>query len=366
MYIPLIGLERQIKSIENELKKAINRVLEGGRFTLGENLERFEQEFAEYCGVKFAIGVASGTDALLLALKALEIDSGDEVLVSSHTFIATAAAVTHAGAKPVFVDINPKTYNIEVTNNIKISKKTKAIIPIHLYGQPVEMDKVIDFAKKYNLKVIEDACQAHGATYKGKKVGSLGDVGCFSFYPTKPLSALGDGGMITTNDPEIADKVRKLRNHGRAELNVHIMPGYTSRLDEIQAAILSVKLKYLDEWNTKRANIARMYNERLKDLAEVQLPYCINGATHVYHLYVIRTKERERLRAKLWEYGIETMIHYPTPIHLQPAYKNMFSVPPKLKNAEEATKEILSLPIFAELTEREVEYVCRAIQEYFR
>jgi len=359
MKIPLIDLNRQIRSIDVELKDAVNKVIEEGWFVLGRSLERFERAFAEYCGMKFAIGVGSGTDALLLSLKALGIGPGDEVIVPCNTFIATAEAVSHTGATPVLIDIDSRTYNIDV-KSANVAKKTKAIIPVHLYGQPADMDAVKEFAQKHDLLVVEDACTAHGATYKGKKVGSMANVGCFSFYPTKPLGAMGDGGMVTTNDDEIAMKVRQLRNHGRIEQNVHVRLGYTSRLDEIQAAVLSVKLKYLDEWNARRRIIAEKYDRLLKGIPSVQTPYCIPSAVHVYYLYVIRTSKRKLLRAKLDELGIEAAVHYPTPIHLQPAYREGCSG--ELRCGEEAAREILALPMFAELTDEEIDYICGVVR----
>lgn len=359
MKIPLIDLKRQIKSIRAELKREVNRVIEDGWFVLGENLKKFEKEFAEYCETRFAIGVGSGTDALFFSLKALGVGPGDEVLVPCNTFIATAEAVSHAGATPVLIDIDPRTYNVDV-KSANVTEKTKAIIPVHLYGQPADMDAVREFAEKHSLLIVEDASQAHGAMYKGKKVGGIGDVGCFSFYPAKPLGAIGDGGMVTTSDDEIADKVRQLSNHGRIEQNVHVRLGYTSRLDEIQAAVLSVKLKYLDEWNSRRRMVARKYDQLLREIPSIQTPYCIPSAVHVYYLYVIRTPKRDLLRARLNELGIEAAVHYPTPIHLQPAYKESCSG--GLEQGEAAAKEILALPTFAELTDEEINYVCNALR----
>lgn len=359
--IPLIGLDKQTRSIRDELNTEIERVLDKGWFVLGGTLERFEMEFAKYCGVKHAIGVGSGTDALLLSLKAFKIGEGDEVLVPANTFIATAEAVTHSGASPVFVDIDAATYNIDVTS-AHVTERTKAVIPVHLYGQPADMGGVKDFAEEHDLIIIEDASQAHGATYKGGKVGSLGDTGCFSFFPTKPLGAVGDAGVVTTNNGEIASKIRELRNHGRTELNVHEEPGYTSRLDEVQAAVLSLKLKYLDQWNEKRRTIAREYDEFLGKLPGIQTPFCLPHAEHVYHLYVIRTERRDELRTEMRRQGIQTSVHYPTPIHLQPAYRASCSR--KVKSAEQAAEEILSLPMFAELKDEEVRYICEAIARW--
>jgi len=356
-----MDLERQIQSLKDELVREVNKVIDESRFVLGRNLERFERDFAKYCGVKYAIGVGSGTDALLLSLKACGIGPGDRALVPANTFIATAEAVTHSGATPAFVDVDPRTYNIDV-KSAEVTERTKAIIPVHLYGQPADIDEIKDFAEKYNLIIIEDACQAHGATYNGRKVGSIGDVGCFSFFPTKPLGAIGDAGVVTTDDEEIASKIRELRNHGRSELNVHLEPGYTSRLDEVQAAVLSLKLKYLDQWNTRRRTIARKYDELLGELPGIQTPYCLPQAEHVYHLYVIQTSRRDELQAELTRQGVQTSIHYPTPIHLQPAYKDRCSR--KFKCAEETAKNILSLPMFAELKDEEIQYVCEAIARW--
>ncbi|MCW3999788.1 MAG: DegT/DnrJ/EryC1/StrS family aminotransferase [Candidatus Bathyarchaeota archaeon] len=361
MKIPLIAIERQNRSIEAEIKKEIIRVVDEGFFVLGKNMERFEQEFAKYCGSKFSVGVANGTDAILIALKAAGIEKGDEVLVPANTFIATAEAVTHAGARPVFVDIDPKTFNINI-EAAKVNSKTKAVIPVHLYGQSADMGKVIDFARRFDLKVIEDASQAHGSTFNGQKVGSIGAAGCFSLFPTKPLGAMGDAGIITTDDEEIAVKAKQLRNHGRSGLNSHVVPGYTSRLDEIQAAILLVKLKYLDRWNEERKRIAESYDTLLGQIPQIQVPYCISGVKHVYYLYVIRVAKRDELKEALSKKGIQALIHYPTPIHLQPAYND--NQADNLKFVEQVSREILSLPMFAELNSDEVTFVCDAINEW--
>ncbi len=359
--IPLIGLDRQTKSITGEFLNEIEKILDKGWFVLGEKLREFEEEFARYSGVKYAIGVGSGTDALLLSLKAIGVGPGDEVLVPANTFIATAEAITHSGATPVFVDVDARTYNIDV-RDARVTERTKAVIPVHLYGQPADMDEVRDFAEKFGLTIIEDASQAHGGIYKGKKVGSLGDVGCFSFYPTKPLGAIGDAGMVTTDDEELDAKVRRLRNHGRSELNVHVEPGYTSRLDEIQAAALSLKLKYLDQWNLRRRTIAREYDELLGGWPGIQTPYCLPQAEHVYYLYVIRTVRRDELRADLTRQGVQASVHYPTPIHLQPAYRDRCWC--RARCAEEAAMQILSLPMFAELQDEEVRYVCDVVARW--
>jgi dTDP-4-amino-4,6-dideoxygalactose transaminase len=359
--IPLIDLNRQVQSIKSEIKREVNRVIDEGFFVLDKNLEKFEKEFAIYCGTKFALGVANGTDALTISLKAASIGVGDEVLVPTNTFIATAEAVTHAGATPVFIDVNPKTYNIDL-ENVKVTPKTKAIIPVHLYGQPVNMDEVTELATKFDLKIIEDASQAHGAIYRKKKVGSFGIAGCFSFFPTKPLGAIGDGGIITTNDENIASRVKQLRNHGRAALNIHVEPGYTSRLDEIQAAVLSVKLKHLDQWNAMRKKIADQYTHLLDNLSTLQLPCCIPEAESVYYLYVIQTERRDELQVALQKQGMQALIHYPIPIHMQQAY-GMYAKQ-KLVCAENLSKKILSLPMFAELTEDEILLIAEVTKRF--
>ena len=273
--IPFVDLKAQYDSIKDEIDEAIQKVLDSTSFIMGEELERFEEEFALFCNTKYAIGVANGSDALILALRVCDINKGDEVITVPNTFIATTEAITHVGGKIIFVDINPKTYTIDVSKTEeKISNKTRAIIPVHLYGQPADMDPIMELAKKYNLKVIEDAAQAHGAEYKGKKVGSIGDAGCFSFYPGKNLGAYGDAGMITTNNEEIAEKVKLLRNHGRTTKKYeHEIEGYSSRLDNLQAAILRVKLKYLNQWNGMRRKNARKYNELLNNIDVIITPY---------------------------------------------------------------------------------------------
>lgn len=361
--IPFIDLKREYAEIGEEIDKAIQRVLDKQWFLLGEELEKFEQEFSNYIVVKHAIGVQSGSDALFLAIKALGIGSGNEVITVSHTFISTVDAIVRNGAKPVFVDIDPETYTMDVSQiEDKITKKTKAIIPVHLYGHPVDMDPIMEIAKKYKLFVIEDACQAHGAEYKGKKVGSIGDLGCFSFYPSKNLGAYGDGGMIVTNDEELSKKLSMLRNYGQSKKYYHDFIGVNSRLDEIQAAILRVKLKHLDEWNEKRKSIAKLYNELLKD-SNVILPIEKNYAKHVYHLYVIRSKNRDKLQQYLLEKGIQTQIHYPVPVHRQKAYLNLgYNV--NLPVTEKISNEILSLPMYPWMKEEEVVNIAEVIKAF--
>lgn len=384
MDIPFVDLKTQYQSIKAEIDTAIQEVISKTAFTLGGYVQRFEENFAEYCEVKHCVGVSSGTDALHLALLACGVGQGDEVIISVNTFIATAEAVSHCGAVPVFVDIDEKTYNIDVTKiEEKITRKTKAIIPVHLYGQPADMEAILEIAKRHNLKVVEDACQAHGAVVRprstvdgpqkgGKgnspwsivdspqRVGGIGHVGCFSFYPGKNLGAYGDGGAIVTNNPEIDKKIRLLRNHGEESKYVHSIVGYCSRLHSIQAAILDVKLKKLDEWNQKRRDNALLYSQLLKD-SDLVTPYIKDNVESVYHLYVIRVKDRDKLRDFLGSKGIATGIHYPVPIHLELAYKSLGYKQGDFPVAEKLAGEILSLPMYAELSGEEIEYVVRQI-----
>jgi dTDP-4-amino-4,6-dideoxygalactose transaminase len=361
--IPTIDLRREYHSIEEEVNEAIRGVLASGWFISGENVKAFEREFAQYCGVKFGVGVASGTDALQLALRACGVEAGDEVITVSNTSFATAIAISYAGAKPVFVDID-ETYTMDVSKvEKKITPKTKAILPVHLYGQPADIEPVVGLARKHNLRVIEDACQAHGTEYKGKKVGSFGDVGCFSFYPTKNLGAYGDGGMVITNNEEIAQKLRLLKDYGQVERFSHIMKGYNSRLDELQAAILRVKLKKLDMWNKRRCRHAELYNKLLAE-SPVITPVVKKGNKHVYHQYVIRTSHRDHLQKWLKKNGVGTDIHYPTPIHLQPAYAELGLQEGALPVTEQYAKEILSLPMNPELKSSEIEQCCKLIQDF--
>lgn len=367
MMIPLVDLKVQYNSIKPEIDNAIQRVLDSTSFIMGEELESFEEEFALFCNTKYAIGVANGSDALILALIACGINKEDEVITVPNTFIATTEAITHIGGKIVFIDINPKTYTIDVSKiEEKISNKTKAIIPVHLYGQTADMYPIIELAQKYNLKIIEDAAQAHGAEYKGEKVGSIGDVACFSFYPGKNLGAYGDAGMITTNSEEIAQKVKLLRNHGRITKKYeHEIEGYSSRLDNLQAAILRVKLKYLNKWNGTRRKNARKYNELLNNIGGIITPYEADYAKHVYHLYVIRTEDRDRLREELKSNGVTTGIHYPIPLHLQPAYNYLGYKEGDFPITEECSQKILSLPMYAELSEDQIVEIVNLISNYY-
>jgi dTDP-4-amino-4,6-dideoxygalactose transaminase len=365
MTIPFVDLKQQYHEIKTELQEAIEGVLRGGMFVGGEEVEKFEEEFAEYCGVRFAVGVGSGTEALHLALLACGVESGHEVITVPNTFIATAEAITLTGARPIFVDIDPETYTMD-TNQIKsaITERTKAIIPVHLYGQPADMVPILSIAERHKLLVVEDAAQAHGAVYNGKKVGGFGAVACFSFYPTKNLGAYGEGGAVVTDHEEIAQRVMMLRDHGSRQKYRHEIEGMNSRLDTLQAAILRVKLRHLDQWNQQRGERAALYDALLQDTTGVVRPTVREGCIHVYHLYVIKTTERDRLREHLGNMGIITGIHYPVPVYLQPAYgylgvsKGIYPV------TERAAREILSLPMYPELQREDVEHVAGEIKGF--
>ena len=359
--IPFVDLKREYAEISEEMTQAIERVVQSGWFILGEEVKKFEEEFSKYIGTKYGIGVNSGSDALFLALKALGIGKDYEVITVSHTFISTVDAIARNGAKPVFVDIDPDTYCIDVTKvEKKITNKTRAILPVHLYGHSADMEPITEIAEKYNLSVIEDACQAHGAEYKGKKVGSIGDIGCFSFYPTKNLGAYGDGGMVVTNSEELADKLRTFRNYGQPQKYYHDFVGVNSRLDEIHAAILRIKLKHLDEWNEKRRKIAKLYNKLLED-SEIVTPIEKEHAKHVYHLYVVRCKDRNKLQQYLSMRGIQTMIHYPIPVHKQKAYLKL-GYTANLPVTERICNEILSLPMHPFLHKDEIPSVVECVK----
>jgi dTDP-4-amino-4,6-dideoxygalactose transaminase len=361
MNIPLIDLKAQHQTLRAEINQAIKDVLDNTDFILGKDVAKFEEEFAAYCGTKYAVGVSSGLAALELSLLAFGIGHGDEVLVPAHTFTATAAAVTFAGAKPVFVDVDPTTWTLDVTKlEDAITSRTRAIIPVHLYGLPADMDAILKVARKHKLVVVEDACQGHGANYKGSRTGSLGDAGAFSFYPTKNLGACGDAGMITTNDEKIADAARAMRNCGQRVKNEHELPPFNHRMDSIQAAILRVKLPYLDQWLEARRKWAGLYNQLLAN-TPIITPVEPAGYRHIYHLYVIRAQNRDGLQARLKERGIGTAIHYPKPVHLQPFYLQNGKPQGSYPVAEKLCNEILSLPMYPELTEEQVETVVSEI-----
>ncbi len=362
--IPVANPLAQYLAHRAEVDEAIGRVLAGGRYILGPEVEAFEAEFAAYVGVRFGIGVASGTDALVLALRAAGVGPGDEVVTVSHTAVATVAAIELAGARPVLVDIEPDYYTLDPARLERaIGPRTRAVVPVHLYGQPADLGPILEVARRYGLRVVEDCAQAHGAVYRGRRVGAWGDLGAFSFYPTKNLGGFGDGGMVVTDDPELAGRVRLLREYGWAERYVSSVAGFNSRLDELQAAVLRVKLRHLEADNRRRAEIAARYDAGLAGTA-VRPPKVRPGATHVYHLYVVRSGRREELRAFLARRGVGTAVHYPVPVHLQPAYRGRVRVAGSLAETERAAREVLSLPIYPELTDGEVATVIESIRAF--
>jgi dTDP-4-amino-4,6-dideoxygalactose transaminase len=364
MHIPFVDLKAQYASIKDEVTEAINGALESAHFVGGEQLASFEKEFAAYCDVRHALGVASGTDALHLALRALEIGNGDEVITTANTFIATAAAIVAAGARPVFVDIDPETYTIDPAMiEPAITGRTKAIIPVHLFGQLADMQPIIEIARRHSLYVVEDAAQAHGAEYNGARAGSIGDIGCFSFYPGKNLGAYGDAGCITTNSSTLAERVEQLRDHGRITRYEHAVVGFNSRLDTLQAAVLQVKLRRLDRWNCNRQRVASWYASELAS-AGIKPPSVRNGATHVYHLYVIESGQRDALQMRLNAVGISTGIHYPIPIHLQPAFSYLGYRRGDLPRTEQIADRLLSLPMFPELIPEQVSKVAEVVRSH--
>jgi len=363
MNIPFLDLKSAYLEIKEELDAAYHRVMDSGWYILGEEVEAFEQEFADYCGVKHCIGVGNGLDALHLILRAMEIGPGDEVIVPANTYIATLLAISYAGATPVPVEPDEKTYNID-PNRIEeaITSRTRAILPVHLYGQPADMDPIIAIANRHGLKVIEDAAQAHGARYKGKRIGGLGDAAGFSFYPGKNLGAFGDGGAVTTNDDVLADRVRDLRNYGSRIKYHNEVKGFNSRLDELQAAFLRVKLRKLNEWNERRKIIADLYRMGLVEVLDLTLPYVPDWAEPVWHLFVIRTPEQKRLQQHLADNGIQTLIHYPVSPHKQGAYRELSHL--DLPVTERIHREVLSLPISPVMSDRDVGNVMKAVQSF--
>ena len=364
MNIPFVDLKAQYDSIRTEIGKSISNVLNSTAFIGGPYLKEFENNFAKFNEVKYAVGVNSGTDALFLALKATGIKSGDEIITVPNTFIATTEAITRNGAKIKFVDINKETYEIDTGLMEKaITSKTKAILPVHIYGQMAEMDVIKEIADKHNLMILEDACQAHNATFNNKKAAYYGDAAAFSFYPSKNLGAYGDSGAVITNNNEIAEKIKLLRDHSRISKYEHIEEGFSSRMDGIQAAVLDIKLKYLEKWTEMRRKNAKLYNELLENI-DVVTPIENKKTKHVYHLYVIRTKERDKMIEFLNKNRISTGIHYPVPLHLQPAYKHLGYKKRDFPVTEKYADEILSLPMFPELTEEQISYVCEKIKEF--
>jgi dTDP-4-amino-4,6-dideoxygalactose transaminase len=361
--VPFVDLTAQYDSLAAELEETSRRVLRSTDYILGHELGLFEEEFAAFCATGHAVGVDSGTSALELALRAYGIGVGDQVITAANTFIATALAISYTGATPVLVDADPQTYTLDVSRlEEAVTSRTRAIIPVHLYGQPADMDPILEVAGRHGLRVIEDACQAHGATYRGRPAGSLGDAAAFSFYPAKNLGACGDGGMVVTDDARVADSIRMLRNYGQREKYQHLVHGFNRRLDTLQAALLRVKLRHLDGWNAARRRHARLYSQLLAGSA-VETPLEAGYARSVWHLYVVRCHDRAALRARLGERGIATGIHYPRPIHLQPAYCELGYARGDFPVAERQAEQILSLPMYPELGADLVERVAAAVAE---
>lgn len=366
MKIPLVDLRAQYATLKPEMDAAIQRTIDSTAFILGPEVKRFEDSFAAFCNVRHAIGVDSGTAALHLALLALDIGPGDEVITTAHTFVATSEAIAVTGARPVFVDIDPRTYNLD-PNCVEeaITPRTRAILPVHLYGQPAELDRILDIARRHNLRVIEDAAQAHGAEYRGRRAGSIGDMACFSFYPGKNLGAYGDAGALVTNDDELATRVRMLHDHGRTTKYEHELTGYGFRLDGIQAAVLNVKLPHLAAWNERRRAHADYYTELLSNL-DVITPYEPPHVRAVYHLYVIRTPRRDALLNHLKANEIEAGIHYPLPLHLQPVYRSLGYARGDFPETEKAAGEILSLPLYPELENAQMERIVDTMRAFYQ
>jgi len=360
--VPMVDLKTQYQEIKEEIASILKEVFESSQYILGPKVSEFEKKIADYHGVTEAIGVASGTDALHLSLDALDIKEGDEVITTPFTFFATAESILYRGAKPIFVDIEPDTLNID-TRQIKalLTEKTKAILPVHLFGHMVNMEEISNIAKRYDIKVIEDCAQSFGAELKGRKAGSFGDTGCFSFYPSKNLGGFGDGGIVILNDSEVAGKIRMLRNHGSKGSYIHERIGYNSRLDEIQAAILLVKLKRVDEYNRKRRQGAALYTDLLSDT--VKCPVEKNGAYHIFHQYTIMSPRREEIQKQLKENGISSVIYYPVPLHLQNALKFLGYREGSFPVAERAAREVLSLPMYPELEESTIQEIARIVRK---
>jgi len=365
MEVKLLDLKKQYETIENEINSSIKNVLSSAQFIMGPNVKKLEEEIAEFTGVKYGIGVGNGTDALLIALRALGIGEGDEVITTPFTFFASAETTSILGATPVFADINKDTLCIDPDSiEEKITENTKAIIPVHIFGQMCDMDRIMEIAKKHNLYVIEDACQAIGSEYKGKRAGSIGHIGTYSFFPTKNLGGYGDGGMIVTNDKKLAEKMKMLRVHGSKIKYHHEMIGYNSRLDEIQAAILRVKLNHLVEWNNLRNEKAHYYNQLLKDV-DIITPVEDKNVKHIYHMYVVRSKRRDDLVKYLKENGIGTGIYYPIPVHMQKTYEHLGYKEGDLPVTEEACTMTFALPLFPEITKEQQEYVVSVVKKFF-
>jgi dTDP-4-amino-4,6-dideoxygalactose transaminase len=363
MLVPYFDLKAQYAGLREEVLAALDRVGRRAAFVLGEEVEAFEQEFAAYCGVKHCVAVNSGTSALHLALLGAGVKPGDEVITTPNTFIATAEAISYTGAKPVFVDIDPRTANIAPPEIARaVTSRTRAILPVHLYGLPAEMDAILEIASRHGLAVIEDACQAHGARYHGKRVGSIGKAAAFSFYPTKNLGGYGEGGALSTSDDEVAVLARSLRSHGEARRYMHDHIGYNYRMDGFQGAILRLKLARLEEWNARRSELAGIYREALAG-ARLDLQQGEVGGERVDHLFVVYVNDRDAVRAKLEERGVQTAIHYPLSIHLQKAYQSLGYAPGSLPQAERACQRVIAMPLYPELTNAQVEYAAQVLRE---
>lgn len=363
MKIPLVDLRIQYQSLSRELNGAVQQVMERGDFILGQDVRDFEKDFATFCGTEHAVGVATGTDALQLALRACDIGQGHEVITAANSFVASASGISQSGATPVFADVDPETYTIDPASiEGRLSARTRAIVPVHLYGQPADMDPILEIAANHELKVIEDACQAHGALYKGKSVGSIGDLGAFSFYPGKNLGACGDGGAVTTDDEELAQRLCMLRNYGQRKKYHHDFLAFNSRLDSIHAAVLRIKLRHLHEWNQRRRQAADRYDHGLADSPFVP-PRVASYSEHVFHLYVIRSPRRDSLVEDLQRQGIGAGIHYPKPIPFQKAYRYLGYEAGDFPVSEAACEEVLSLPLFPEISEENIRTVCAALNE---
>ncbi len=366
MSVPFLDIKAQNRNIWPELHQALDGVMSEAQFILGPAVERFETAFSAYLGRKHCVGLNNGTSALHMALQACDVGPGDEVITTPHTWISTSWAISYVGAKPVYVDIDPRTYNINpALIEPSITPRTKAILPVHLYGQACDMDALCGIAQEHNLLLIEDAAQAHGATYGGRRVGSFGRLSCFSFYPGKNLGAFGEGGAVVTDDEALAERIRRLRDHAQAGRHHHVEVGYNTRMEGIQGAVLEVKLRHLDQWNAARDCHARRYQELLADVPDLQLPPAPRPGAHVWHLFVVlvRGKERDILHKELAERGVTTGVHYPTPVPFQPAYAHLGHKPGDFPVAEDVTRRCLSLPMFAQLTDEQIEYVSEVLHE---
>ena len=361
--IPFLDLKTQYRSIKDEIHRAIESVLESGQYVLGDEVVAFESEFARYCGADDGVAVNSGTSALHLALLAAGIGPGDEVITVPFTFVATVAAICYTGAHPVFVDIDPRTFTMDPRQiEAAVTPRTKAILPVHLYGQPADMDPILTVGRRHGLVVIEDAAQAHGAEYKGRRVGGIGDLGCFSFYPGKNLGAYGEGGIVVTNNGKYSEQVRVLRDWGQTRKYHHVRRGYNYRMEGLQGAILRVKLRHLERWTEGRRRVATIYDALLAD-SPVEAPHAMADARHVYHIYAVRSGERDDLQRSLQAHGVQTGIHYPIPVHLQEGYRDLGYVAGQFPHTERAAREVLSLPMYPELSNVQIEEVVAAVRQ---